>query len=41
MTPNRMMKKLREITTGWRYDAVSSCYPGVVLGERIAREPNN
>ncbi|WP_454754637.1 ROK family protein [Cupriavidus necator] len=41
MTPNRMMKKLQEITTGWRYDAVSIGYPGVVLGERIAREPNN
>ena len=41
MTPNRMMKKLREITTDWRYDAVSIGYPGVVLGERIAREPNN
>lgn len=41
MTPDRMMKKLREITAGWHYDAVSIGYPGVVLGERIAREPNN
>ncbi len=41
MTADRMMRKLREITVGWRYDAVSIGYPGVVLGGRIAREPYN
>ncbi|WP_432261224.1 ROK family protein [Cupriavidus sp. TMH.W2] len=41
MTPDRMMKKLQKITSGWHYDAVSIGYPGVVLGDRIAREPNN
>jgi polyphosphate glucokinase len=41
MTPTRMMKKLREMTKGWHYDAVSIGYPGVVIGEQIAREPNN
>lgn len=41
MTPAPMMKILLEITAGWRYDAVSMGYPGVVRNGEIAREPHN
>jgi len=41
MTPQIMLAKLRKVTAGWRYGAVSIGYPGVVRGNRIAREPYN
>jgi len=41
MTPQIMMAKLRKLTRGWRYGAVTIGYPGVVRGNRIAREPHN
>lgn len=41
MTPVRMMKRLRGLTAGWRFDAVSIGYPGVVANGRIVREPHN
>ncbi|HTD90574.1 MAG TPA: ROK family protein [Burkholderiales bacterium] len=41
MTPRRMMKNLLKVTTGWRYDAVSLGYPGVVRNGKIVREPHN
>lgn len=41
MTPGRMMRNILEITAGWRYDAVSMGYPGVVRNGKIAREPHN
>ena len=40
LTPQRMMKKLLELTAGWEFDAVSIGYPGVVRRGEIAREPH-
>ena len=41
LTPERMVKNLRKITKGWRFDAVSIGYPGVVRRGKIVREPHN
>lgn len=41
LTPQRMVGKVLKITRGWRYEAVSIGYPGVVRGGRIAQEPHN
>ena len=41
LTPNRMVRQVLKITRGWRFDAVSIGYPGVVRRGRIAREPHN
>ncbi len=41
MTPDRMAKNVMKITRGWRFDAVSIGYPGVVSRGAIAREPYN
>jgi predicted NBD/HSP70 family sugar kinase len=41
LTPREMVKKVRQITRRWRYDAVSIGYPGVVRGGKIAVEPHN
>jgi polyphosphate glucokinase len=41
MTPERMMKSVLERTQGWRFDAVSLGYPGVVRRGKIVREPHN
>jgi predicted NBD/HSP70 family sugar kinase len=41
LTPKRMVRKVLEITKGWRFDAVSIGYPGVVRRGSIVREPHN
>ena len=41
LTPRRMVTGVRKLATGWRYDAVSIGYPGLVLKGRIAAEPHN
>lgn len=41
LTPDSMVRQVLKITKGWRFDAVSIGYPGVVRRGRIAREPHN
>ena len=41
MTPGQMVKRVLEITRGWRFDVVSMGYPGVVRRGAPAREPHN
>jgi len=41
LTPERMMRNVLKITRGWRFDAVSIGYPGVVRRGKIVREPHN
>jgi len=41
LTPERMVRKILKITEGWRFEAVSIGYPGVVRRGRIVREPHN
>ncbi len=41
LTPDRMVRKIMKITEGWRFDAVSIGYPGVVRRGRIVCEPRN
>jgi polyphosphate glucokinase len=41
MTPGRMMRKIRKLMRGVRYDAVSIGYPGVVMHGRIVANPHN
>jgi len=41
MGPGSMVRQALKITKGWRFDAVSVGYPGVVRRGRIVREPHN
>jgi polyphosphate glucokinase len=41
LTPQKMVTKVRGLTTGWRYDAISMGYPGVVLHGKPVAEPHN
>jgi polyphosphate glucokinase len=41
LTPQGMVKIVRKITKGWRFDALSIGYPGVVRRDKIVREPHN
>ncbi len=41
MTCVMMVPAVRAATTGWKYDAVSIGYPGVVLDRRPVKEPHN
>ena len=41
LTPERMVSNVLKITKGWRFDAVSMGYPGVVRRGTIVREPHN
>lgn len=41
LTPRQMVKKVREIARGWRFEAISIGYPGVVRDGAIAVEPHN
>ena len=41
MTAKEMVRKVREGTTGWRYDGVSIGYPGPVLHGKPLSEPSN
>jgi polyphosphate glucokinase len=36
-----MLKGIRRLTAGWKYDAISIGYPGLVVQGRIAAEPRN
>ncbi|MGH8150304.1 MAG: ROK family protein [Steroidobacteraceae bacterium] len=41
MTPERMVKAVRGLARGWRYEAVSIGYPGVVWHGKPLAEPHN
>jgi polyphosphate glucokinase len=41
MTAKRMVASVRKIVAGWKYDAVTIGYPGVVLHGHIITEPHN
>jgi polyphosphate glucokinase len=41
MTAQQMVEKVRTLGAGWRYDAVSIGYPGVVKHGKPAIEPHN
>jgi polyphosphate glucokinase len=41
LTPAKMVAGVKAIAKGWKYDAVSIGYPGVVRNGRIAVEPFN
>jgi polyphosphate glucokinase len=41
MTPDKMVKAVRNLIPGWNYDAVSLGYPGVVDENGPALEPKN
>ncbi len=41
MTPREMVRVVRELARGWRYDVVGMGYPGVVLHGRPFVEPRN
>jgi polyphosphate glucokinase len=41
MTPKEMVSKVRTLAEGWKYDAVSLGYPGVVFRGRPVAEPHN
>jgi polyphosphate glucokinase len=41
MTPEEMVETVLKITRGWRFEAVSIGYPGVVRRGAIVREPHN
>jgi polyphosphate glucokinase len=41
MTAQQMVEKVRALGVGWRYDAVSIGYPGVVLHGKPVVEPHN
>lgn len=41
LSPEQMVARVLKITEGWRFDAVSLGYPGVVRRGRIVREPYN
>lgn len=41
LTPDHMVRKVRKITTRWRFDVVSIGYPGVVRRGAVVREPNH
>jgi len=41
LTPRRMVAGVKALAKGWKFDAVSIGYPGLVLGGRIAAEPHN
>jgi polyphosphate glucokinase len=41
LTPEEMVLQARALAAGWRYDAISIGYPGVVLHGKVAVEPHN
>lgn len=41
MTPAEMVRAVRHLARGWRYDVVSMGFPGVVWHSRPATEPRN
>ena len=41
LTVRQMVAGVKRLAKGWKYEAVSIGYPGLVLHERIAAEPHN
>ncbi len=41
LTPDDMVRQVREVTSAWRFDVVAIGYPGVVRRGKIVREPHN
>jgi polyphosphate glucokinase len=41
MTPAKMVKGVKALTTDWPFDVISMGYPGLVLHGRIAADPKN
>ena len=41
MTAKQMVRGVKKLAAGWKYDAVSIGYPGPVLHGRILHEPHN
>src|SRR5205823_10193281 len=41
MTAKQMVSTVKKLSRGWKYDAVSIGYPGLVLHGRILHEPHN
>jgi len=41
LTPERMVRNILKITKGWRFDALSIGYPGIVRRGKIVCEPHN
>jgi predicted NBD/HSP70 family sugar kinase len=41
MGPRRMVAAIREVTAGWKYDAVAIGFPGQIKQGRIVAEPMN
>jgi polyphosphate glucokinase len=41
LTPARMVSGVKELATGWNYEAISIGYPGPVVRGRIILEPHN
>jgi polyphosphate glucokinase len=41
MTPDRMVKAVRELSNDWQFDAITIGYPGIVSRGKIMTEPHN
>ncbi len=41
MTPGKMVRDVKELTKGWKFDVISIGYPGPVVHGRALREPFN
>jgi polyphosphate glucokinase len=41
MTPDQMVKGVKDLAADWKYEVIAIGYPGVVLHGRPAREPHN
>lgn len=41
MTPEQMVRGVKELAGDWKYDAVSLGYPGIIHRGRIVAEPHN
>jgi polyphosphate glucokinase len=41
LTAQQMVKTVQSLSRGWRYDAISMGYPGVVLHDKPVVEPHN
>ena len=41
LTPRQMVAGVKQLTTDWKYDAVSIGYPGVIKRGRVVKEPQN
>ncbi len=41
LTPELMVSGVKKLAKGWKYDAISIGYPGVIKQDRIVTEPHN